>query len=52
LRDELEQFTVMPTRRGARLAGRGQAHDDLVLALALAVLSARLRAKVGVKEGC
>jgi hypothetical protein len=52
LREELEHFMVTPTRRGARLAARGQAHDDLVLALALAVLAARLRAEVGAKEGC
>jgi hypothetical protein len=51
LRDELEQFMVTPTRRGARLAARRQAHDDLVLALALAVLSARLRAEMGGKAG-
>ena len=30
---------------------RGRAHDDLVLALALAVLAARFRAEMGVKEG-
>ena len=52
LREELEHFMVTPTRRGARLAAQGQAHDDLVVALALAVLSARLRAEVGAKEGC
>ncbi len=40
LREELTQFMVTPTRKGARLAAQGRAHDDLVLALALAVLAA------------
>jgi hypothetical protein len=51
LRQELEHFTMLPTRTGARLVARGRAHDDLVLALALAVLAARLRAKRGAEEG-
>ena len=40
-----------PTRRGIRMAARGPAHDDLVLALALAVIAVRLKAEVGAKEG-
>ena len=47
LREELKQFMVTPTRKSARLAAQGQAHDDLVLALALAVLAARFRAEMG-----
>ena len=42
LREELKQFGAAPTRRGTRMAAKGQAHDDLVLALALAVIAARL----------
>jgi hypothetical protein len=47
LRQELAHFMVTPTRRGFRMAARGPVHDDLVLALALAVLAVRLKAKLG-----
>ena len=51
LRSEMVTFTSAPTRQGVRLEARGKAHDDLVLALALAVLAARFGAKMGVKVG-
>lgn len=51
LREELVQFEIMPTRTGARLSARGQAHDDLVMALALAVMATCLREEMGLKVG-
>jgi hypothetical protein len=51
LREELARFTVRPTRTGVRMAAQGQAHDDLVMALALAVMAVRLRAEMGAKAG-
>jgi hypothetical protein len=37
LKGEMAAFTALPTRRGVRLEAARDAHDDLVLALALAV---------------
>jgi hypothetical protein len=48
LRSELQDFVVTPTRKGLRLQARGSGHDDLVLAVAIAVFGARvLRGEVG-----
>jgi phage FluMu gp28-like protein len=46
LRHEMQNFAMLPTKRGVRLAARGAGqHDDLVLAAALAVFAARLVGK-------
>jgi hypothetical protein len=42
LRAELQDFVMIPTRKGLRLQARGSGHDDLVLAAALAVFGARV----------
>jgi phage FluMu gp28-like protein len=42
LRRELQSFAWMPTKRGVRLEARGGAHDDLVMAAALAVFASRI----------
>lgn len=51
LREELGQFVVTPIRRGVRMAARGLAHDDLVLALAIAAIALKLWSKVMRKRG-
>jgi len=43
LREELQRFSMSPTRRGAVYSGKKHGTDDLVIALALAVYAARLR---------